>query len=356
MLVFIIFAGLWKLACVILRHKRASLIARLHPLRSRYAILIHFCFVDFPFIYRRSLEYGLFRTYAIPSISSVLHKSGNFSANASKRYDDTDILVGELLMHHIDGDRASTALRRLNFIHSQFKITNADFLYVLSIFVLQPLDWISRYGYRDATDVEKLAIFTAWHDIGVRMGIEAIPSTIEELAEYKEAYERENMLYSDTNNEIAERTMELFLNEVPSLLRPLSRKLAYAFMDDRLCKAVGYAKQPEWLNLGLVLCWLSRPTSPLYNSSFQASPSFPNFFQWYSSNLKMGDDFPSMLEKLDRHKYATWQIKMEAYCKEEIYMGLYHVVGKICIFQLTTRENENNFIGELYPFISLLNK
>ncbi|KAH7300049.1 hypothetical protein KP509_24G042600 [Ceratopteris richardii] len=141
---------------------------------------------------------------------------------------------------------------------------------------------VFRYGYRDATDAEKLAIFTAWHDIGVRMGIEAIPSTIEELAEYKEAYEREKMLYSDTNNEIAERTMELFLNEVPSLLRPLSRTLAYAFMDDRLRKAVGYAKQPEWLSTfahmimrfhGYAITWM--PPRPLSRAVPRVPPGCP---------------------------------------------------------------------------------
>ncbi|KAH7299941.1 hypothetical protein KP509_24G037000 [Ceratopteris richardii] len=278
----IIFIVVWKLACVILRRGRALRIARLHSLRHRYAILIHMSFVDFPFICKLSLEFGLFRTYSIPSISRILFKSGNFPANSSKRYDDTEILVKELFMHHVDGDRGSIALRRLNFIHSQFKINNADYLYVLSIFVLEPLEWISRYGYRESTEPEKLAMFSVWHDIGVRMGIHEIPSTIEELAAYKEAYEREHMIYSATNKEIAELTMNLLLSEVPTFLWPIARKMAYAFMDDRLRKAMGYPKQPEWLSSlshtilrlhGYAVRWM--PPRPLSRAVLRIPPGCP---------------------------------------------------------------------------------
>ncbi|KAI5071886.1 hypothetical protein GOP47_0014137, partial [Adiantum capillus-veneris] len=255
LLLFACLLATWKLACALLRRRRAFLISGLHTLRHSHTIHTHLAFVDFPFLFRRSLEFGLFRTYAIPSISCTLSQAGHFAKNASKRYDDTDILVRELVMHHADGDRGSLALRRLNFIHSQYKISNADFLYVLSIFVLLPLEWISKYGYRALTNVEKTSVFTLWHDIGTRMGIRDIPSSLKDFAVYKEDYESKHMVYSNTNKEIAEMTMKLLLSEMPAFFRPIARKLVYAFMDDRLRKAMGYPRQPEWLSafvLGMV--------------------------------------------------------------------------------------------------------
>ncbi|MCO5603391.1 hypothetical protein L7F22_057541 [Adiantum nelumboides] len=272
----------WKLLCFFLRRRRSSLVSRLHPLRDSHTILAHLAFVDFPFTFRRSLEFGLFRTYAIPSISRTLSQAGHFALNASKRYDDTDILVRELLMHHPDGDRGSLALRRLNFIHSQYRISNADFLYVLSIFILVPLEWISKYGYRDLTEVEKATVFTIWHDIGTRMGILDIPSTLKDLAVYKEDYERKHMVYSDTNKEIAEMTLKLLLSEMPSFLQPIARKLVYAFMDDRLRKAMGYPKQPAWLRAfvhglvkmhGYVVSWV--PPRPLHSAEIRIPSGCP---------------------------------------------------------------------------------
>lgn len=71
-------------------------------------------------------------------------QAGNFEANAVKRADDTEILIGEMKSHHPDSDRGSLALRRLNFIHSQYRISNDDYLYVLALFILEPQRWIHQ--------------------------------------------------------------------------------------------------------------------------------------------------------------------------------------------------------------------
>lgn len=131
--------------------------------------------MEFPFLSRKSLEFGLFRSYAIPQISRVLQKGGQFACGAAKRYDDTVILVEEMIHYHVDGDRASLALRRLNFLHSHYPIDNAEYLYVLAVFFLTPIEWSSIYGYREWTELEKAAYYTTWHDIGTRMGIHDIP-------------------------------------------------------------------------------------------------------------------------------------------------------------------------------------
>lgn len=43
---------------------------------------------EFPLVYRLSLEFALFRTYAIPSISKLLEQTKEFELQAGKRYDD----------------------------------------------------------------------------------------------------------------------------------------------------------------------------------------------------------------------------------------------------------------------------
>ena len=108
-----------------------------------------------------------------------------------------------------------------------------------------------RYGYREWTLKEKCAYFRAWHDIGMRMGIREIPESISSAAEYMESFEARHMVYADSNPEISEPTIRLFLEDMPACLRPLGRRLVYAVMDDRLRVAMGYPKQPRWLSSGL---------------------------------------------------------------------------------------------------------
>ena len=53
--------------------------------------------LEFPLVYRLSLEFALFRTYAIPSISKRLAQTRVFATACGRRYDDTDLLLREVL-------------------------------------------------------------------------------------------------------------------------------------------------------------------------------------------------------------------------------------------------------------------
>ena len=45
--------------------------------------------------------------------------------------------------------RSRNAIRRMNYLHSKYKnIRNADYLYVLAIFICEPIRFAEKYGYR----------------------------------------------------------------------------------------------------------------------------------------------------------------------------------------------------------------
>jgi len=110
------------------------------------------------------------------SISGLLDRTGEFQARPQKRYDDTDLIVSELMEHGYDSERGRAALRRMNGLHGRFAISNDDFLYVLSTLCLSdPLD--AKFGWRPMIDIERLGFFHFWREVGLRMNIKAIPRT-----------------------------------------------------------------------------------------------------------------------------------------------------------------------------------
>ena len=110
-------------------------IRKLDPrIDNQRIVFLNTCY-EFPFDTTRSLEFALFRTYCVPSISKLLDQTGELTARPQKRYDDTDIIISELLEWGYDSDRGKAALRRMNQIHGRFQISNDDFLYVLSTFI-----------------------------------------------------------------------------------------------------------------------------------------------------------------------------------------------------------------------------
>src|SRR5262245_1514682 len=92
-------------------------VERLDPKTDHQRIIFLSTCYDFPFDTTSALEFALFRTFCVPSISALLDRTGEFSQRSQKRYDDTDIIVSELLEWGYDSERGRRALRRLNQLH-----------------------------------------------------------------------------------------------------------------------------------------------------------------------------------------------------------------------------------------------
>ncbi|KAF2185019.1 hypothetical protein K469DRAFT_726903 [Zopfia rhizophila CBS 207.26] len=118
--------------------------------------------LEFPKFMGFSIIFVLFKTYGIPSISSLLVSTGQLSdtKTVSKR-------------------TADTALSRMNYLHSKYqkagKISNDDMLYTLSLFALEPIRWIYLYEWRRLTDLERCACGTFWKTMGNDMHVSFKP-------------------------------------------------------------------------------------------------------------------------------------------------------------------------------------
>jgi hypothetical protein len=192
------------------------------------------------------LEFALFRTFGIPTVSALLDKTGEFAHRAQKRYDDTDLLVSELMEWGYDSERGRRALRRMNQLHGRFDIANDDFLYVLSTFVYEPIRWNARFGWRPLCEQERLGYFHFWRQVGRRMNIKDIPTEYGAFEQFNREYERCHFQFTEANRRVGTATRELFVGWFPRLLAPVVRATIHALLDDPLRDAFGFA-QPSRL-------------------------------------------------------------------------------------------------------------
>lgn len=217
-------------------------IKTLDPLKDHLRIVFLSTCFEFPFDTTRSLEFALYRTYCVPNVSALLDKTGEFAARPQKRYDDTDIIVSELMEWGYESERGKRALRRMNQMHGRFEIANNDFLYVLSTFVFEPIRWNASFGWRLMCEQERLAMFHFWSEVGRRMNIKDIPPEYDVFEKFNIEYERANFRYTDANQRIGGITRDLFLSWFPRITRPIGRRAIYAIMDDSLINAFGFPK------------------------------------------------------------------------------------------------------------------
>lgn len=184
-------------------------------LKEAHKIVGTFYYQDFPFLSAKSFEYGLFKIYAIPLISNFLCKDGEPSSEIYKWYDDIDIILREVMEHNPSSLRAEAALNRINFIRSQCKISNEESLYILSVFMVEPILWIEKFGYRHPRPEEKVAMYQYWKYIGEEIGIEDIPESFDKILEYCTLYQQKNMKYHEDNAKLAKTSIDLFLSNLP---------------------------------------------------------------------------------------------------------------------------------------------
>jgi hypothetical protein len=233
------------------RYKNLRLIQQLDPEKDHHQIYTLMSCYEFPWEITRAVEIALMRTYCTPSISKLLDKTGEFYHRPQKRYDDTAIILGEITKWGYHSPRGKQAMEQMNAIHRRFKIDNADFLYVLSTFIYEPIRWNANFGWRLMCEQEKLAAFYFWREIGKQMHIQNIPETYEELERYNREYEKENFRYSQTNQKLGEATRDLFLSWFPGWMRLPLKPLVYALLDETMLDAFGFEHPSPFLRFFL---------------------------------------------------------------------------------------------------------
>jgi hypothetical protein len=226
------------------RYRWLREIERLDPVRDHKEIYRISAGLEFPWDYTRALEFALFRTYCVPSVSALLSATGEFRVRAQQRYDDTALLMAEIAAHGYDSPRGREALRVINRAHGRYAISNDDMRYVLSTFVFDPIAWVDNYGWRPLHPHEKLAAYHYYHEVGARMGIRDIPDSYDQFKDFKVAYESRCFVFAESNREIGEYTVDLFAAWFPRFLRPTVRLAVRGMLDPPMLRAFGMRPAP----------------------------------------------------------------------------------------------------------------
>ena len=236
--------------------RKAQALKRLESLdaeKDHLEIVRFVTYHDFHWDMARSLEFALFRTFAIPTIGELLHATRKFEEKPQKRYDDTDLILSEILENGYDSPNGKNFLKKLNDIHHQFNISNDDMLYVLCTFVFEPVKWNLRFGYRKTTEKERMASYFFWKEMGKRMGIKNIPGSYEQLGKMYDECEKTRFKYSEGGLKVAESTINLLLGwYLPKWTWNFARPFLYVLMDDRLRNTFCYPK-PNIVARGIVI-------------------------------------------------------------------------------------------------------
>ncbi|KAI8137241.1 hypothetical protein BJV82DRAFT_636293 [Fennellomyces sp. T-0311] len=219
---------------------------------------------EFPLVCRESIEFALFKTFTVPTVSKILIGSREFEKHPLRRAEDTELILSEIidvypriqneLINHRSVtskekakqyERAEVSIHRLNQLHGKYPILNDDYIFTVALFVYEPIRWINAFEWRQLDVREINAFFKVWYDIGLKMNIKNLPDTFERLIEFKQQYEQTAVRYSPSNWKVAEPTLCLLTSRLPRFMAPVIRHALPCLLEkiDRIAFGI---EEPRW--------------------------------------------------------------------------------------------------------------
>ncbi|KAI1810134.1 hypothetical protein GGS20DRAFT_568806 [Poronia punctata] len=209
---------------------------------------------EFPEFHLLALQFGLFKTYGVESISRLLLATRNLTdpVKSLKRYEDTAAIIGEFMINPPNSERAMSAIARMNFLHSKYReegtISNEDLLYTLSVFVIEPPRFARLYEWRAMNEMEYCAYGVFWKAVGDAMGIEYKGLLAHEtwrdgiewaddITAWAKKYEADNMKPSVVANKPAKALIPIITYWIPSFAVPFAQEAVCVLMGDRVREA-----------------------------------------------------------------------------------------------------------------------
>ena len=220
----------------------------------------------FPWDTNRALELALLKTFCLPSISGLLQRTCEFEQRPRKRYDDTGLMVAELVRLGPDSPGGRAVIQRLHRIHGHYAISQADSAYVLSGFVAEPIRWLEHYGWRPLSPGEQQALFRFWDHVGGMMVIAERPRSLTELMQLNERVQADLFQNAASNQRIADATLAMLLEPWPAALRPALAAGMRGRLEPAVLAGLNWPAAPAWLSavLRTGLRWRGRLLSLRY--------------------------------------------------------------------------------------------
>jgi hypothetical protein len=127
-------------------------------------------------------------------------------------------------------------------MHGRYDISDDDFRYVLSTFVVVPKRWLDDYGFRPMTPHEVAATTNYYLELGRHMNIKDLPADFAGFEKLLDDYEAAHFAFDEGGRRVADSTLDLMTTFPPSSWLPswLAKRFAFALMDEPLLRAFRY--------------------------------------------------------------------------------------------------------------------
>lgn len=261
-----------------MRNSRRRRLTELHAIAETgdwEQVYRRFALWEFPSEVRMGFQLAFLRPFAVPRMAEVLLRAGSITQDPEKRAYHTGIVIHELIVDGLEGARGRRMIAHMNRRHRDPQILQEDLTYVLCAFIVVPVRYAMRVGWRPVTAVEREASLRFYQRMGELMNISEIPPSYEAAEGILEDYERRHIAASAGGLRLGQDVIGVLRRRLPAPLRPLAEPMFTSQLDDeRLITALGLMPPGRTAKaLASALAQLRRKVEPL-----RQAPAKPSFY------------------------------------------------------------------------------
>jgi hypothetical protein len=202
--------------------------------------------------FRLGTYLGLLRTMGIRDMVSRLYSGSLLKTQTFTRLKRTRELIATLVVDGLDSPRGMEALARIARAHQGVTASNDEYRYVLSVFFLEPMRFNRHFGRKRFTENDLALLFEFWTNVGARMNIQNLCSSLAEWSAFQAEYEAAHLGPSEQGRALARASLqEVVRLVIPRGMQELTRQALLGTMEERVREALGL--HPAHLPVALTL-------------------------------------------------------------------------------------------------------
>ena len=205
-----------------------------NPAAEWHDIYRQFVLYDFPAETRGGFQVAFYRPQAVPRMAAVLAGTGHIKADPGRRTLDTGIVILEIIEGGFDSPRGQKMVRLLTALHDRPDILQEDLTYVLCALIVVPTRFVDRMGWRPVLEVERVATWRFWSELGTRIGVEGLPTSYLDAEDRFDRYEATNLAASPDGRALTQMIVSAFARWMPKPLSPHLPEITSSLIDDSM--------------------------------------------------------------------------------------------------------------------------
>lgn len=126
------------------RARRTADLARMDPARDWHEIYRRLTLWELPAEARFGFQLAFYRPFAVPRMAAVLHSTGHFRRDTTRRAYDTALVMHEIIWGGVDSERGQRMVKLMNALHNRPDVHAEDMTYILNALIVVPTRFMDR--------------------------------------------------------------------------------------------------------------------------------------------------------------------------------------------------------------------